>query len=64
MYMKNLPGHLMERLAPLFARPGDERRYVEAVFDQQVIISYLATENVPALNRALSEDWPWFGVLE
>lgn len=64
MYMKNLPGHLMERLALLFTRPGDERRYVVAGFDQKVIISYLAPENVPALNRALSEDSPWFGVLE
>lgn len=54
MYSKNLPGGLMERLAEVFTRKDEPRRFFQVFCDNFVSLAYLHPEKTAALNSALS----------
>jgi hypothetical protein len=59
MYGKNAPIGLTERVARIFTRAGDPRRFFEAGFDTFSIVAYAAPEKVAALNAALAPEPTW-----
>jgi hypothetical protein len=59
MYGKNMPGGLIEGLAPVFMRAGNGRRFVEAGFDNFVCVTYLLPERSRALNPSSGAHPTW-----